>query len=160
MLFSKSCFWFLMLGDSLHVYEKNKAMTSAWIGKTLCGQRIRWTIFIDPQLTPVDTVKDESLSSCFEEPFASHFTLQLLLSIHRLNYLLLHKEWLPLAEKLAISHYISHDKAHQGQSDGRLSCFGRPTVVAQRQPLQRLLTGSPKCQSRVMTLCIGLPVSH
>lgn len=53
----------------------------------------------------------------------------------------------PLAEKVAISHYISHDKAHQGQSDGRLFCFGRPPVVAQYQHPWHLLTNWPNLHS-------------
>lgn len=43
-----------------------------------------------------DLKRSVSLSSCFSEQFAFHFTnftLQLPLSSHCLNYLLLHKEW-------------------------------------------------------------------
>lgn len=56
----------------------------------------RSTIFIDSQLESAGTGGGQPLSSCFPEQFASHFpnfTLQLLLSSHCLNYLLLHKEW-------------------------------------------------------------------
>ena len=65
----------------------------------------------------------------------------------------------PLAEKLAISHYISPDRAHQGQSDGRLYCFGRPTGVAQCQHPRCLLTNWPNHQA-LMALCIGLPITR
>ena len=53
----------------------------------------------------------------------------------------------PLAEKLAVSQYISSDEPHQGQSDGWLSCFGRPTQEAPCQHLGRLLTDWPNCHS-------------
>lgn len=54
------------------------------------------TTFIDSQLATAGTWRGQPLSSCFAKQFASHFTnftLQLLLSSHCLNYLLLQKEW-------------------------------------------------------------------
>lgn len=59
---------------------------------------------------------------------------------------------LPSAEKPATSHYISRDKTHQGQSAGRLSCFGRPTGVARCQHLWRLRTDWPSGHSLDGTL--------
>jgi hypothetical protein len=55
----------------------------------------RSAIFIDPELATVGTSRGQPFSGCFSEQFASrftNFTLQLLLSSHCLNYLLLHKE--------------------------------------------------------------------
>lgn len=54
------------------------------------------TMFMDSQLESAGTRGGQPFSSCFSEQFASHFpnfTLQLLLSSHCLNYLLLHKGW-------------------------------------------------------------------
>lgn len=52
-----------------------------------------------------------------------------------------------LAEKLDVSHYISGDQLHEGQSGGWLSCFGSPTEEAQCQHLRQLLTDWPNCHS-------------
>lgn len=67
----------------------------------------RSTIFIDSQLESAGTGGGQPLSSCFSEQFAYHFpnfTLQLLLSSHCLNYLLLHKEWHFLGLRNSLPH--------------------------------------------------------
>lgn len=73
--------------------------------------------------------RGQPLSSCFSKQFASHFTnftLQLLLSSHCLNYLLLHKErhFLWLRNSLDRTT-LAASLPHQGQSGGWLSGFGR-----------------------------------
>lgn len=102
----------------------------------------RATIFNEPQLTTVGTPKGQPLAGCFREQFASHCTnstpnllLKLSIAPEGMTF--------PLAEKLAVSHYISSDKPQQGQRDGWLSCFGRPAQKAQCQHLGRLLTDWP-----------------
>lgn len=108
------------------------------------------TTFIDSQLATAGTWRGQPLSSCFAKQFASHFTnftLQLLLSSHCLNYLLLHKEWHFLWLRNSLYHrtLAAMCLTHQGQSGGWLSSFGRSTEEATGQCLQRLLTDWPNC---------------
>ena len=110
--------------------------------KHYVARSFRATIFNEPQLTTVGTAKGQPLAGCFWEQFASHCTnstpnllLKLSIAPEGMTF--------PLAEKLAVSHYISSDKPQQGQRDGWLSCSGRPAQKAQCQHLGCLLTDWP-----------------
>lgn len=102
------------------------------------------TIFNEPQLTTVGTAKGQPLAGCFLEQFASHCTNSTLNLLLKLS-VAAEGMTFPLAEKLAVSHYISSDEPHQGQRDGWLACFGSPTQKAHCQHLGRLLTDWPNC---------------
>lgn len=102
--------------------------------KHYVARSFRATIFNEPQLTTVGTAKGQPLAGCFWEQFASHCTnstpnllLKLSIAPEGMTF--------PLAEKLAVLHYISSDKPQQGQRDGWLSCSGRPAQKAQCQHL-------------------------
>ena len=76
--------------------------------KHYVARSFRATIFNEPQLTTVGTAKGQPLAGCFWEQFASHCTnstpnllLKLSIAPEGMTF--------PLAEKLAVSHYISSE---------------------------------------------------
>lgn len=87
-------------GPHLHSHTDNRGQSRDAVAATEQAEShvigsFGSTTLMDSQLESAGTGGGQPLSSCFSEQFASHFpnfTLQLLLSSHCLNYLLLHKE--------------------------------------------------------------------
>lgn len=126
--------------------------------KHYVARSFRATIFNEPQLTTVGTAKGQPLAGCFWEQFASHCTnstpnllLKLSIAPEGMTF--------PLAEKLAVSHYISSDKPQQGQRDGWLSCFGSPLRRHMASTWGDYWQIGP-IATALMAVCTGLPVTR